>query len=260
MEDRTRRDVVKVGSTGLVTGVAGCSGAVPEDIARRAVGGNAPDAEPPELDGFSDAELDRATSLGAEVREAVAVLRGESGAGGTAWFLDDGRLLTNSHVVAGNEDFEAWPIDGDSFEPELAGASDYLDSPYHDVAVLETEFSPTNRLSLGESDSVEAGQPLVQVGHPFGIGNWVVSIGRYVERGHGETLLTSVPSLSGNSGAPLLTLDGEVVGITTGGVPRERRGSGRPEPVDLKVHEEFTDYEWTTHDATSIIRRYVEEF
>lgn len=260
MEDRTRRDVVKVGSTGLITGVAGCSGGVPEDVARRAIDGTVPDAEPPELGGFSDAELDRARSVGAEVREAVAVIRSEIGNGGTAWFLDDGRLITNSHVVDGGERFEAWPIDGDSFEPELVGASDYRDNPYHDVAVLETDFSPANRLSLGESESVEEGQPLVQVGHPFGIGNWVVSIGRYVERGHGETLLTSVPSLSGNSGGPLLTLDGAVVGITTGGVPREQLGSERPEPVDLKVHEEFTDYEWTTHDDASVIRRYVEEF
>lgn len=259
MEDRTRREVITVGSTGLVTGVAGCSGAIPEDVARGPFE-SAADAEPPELGGFSDEEIDRAESLGEDVREAVAVIRGETGAGGTAWFLDDGRLLTNSHVVDGNESFEAWPIDGEKFEPELAGASNYLDNPYHDVAVLETDFSPTNRLSLGESESVEVGQPLVQVGHPFGIGNWVVSIGRYVEDGQGETLLTSVPSLSGNSGAPLLTLDGTVVGITTGGVPREQLNSARPEPVDLEVYEEFTDYEWTTHDSTSVISRYVEKY
>lgn len=260
MEDRTRREVITVGATGLVTGVAGCSGAIPDAVGRRALSGNAEDTEPPELGGFTEEELDRAESLGEDVREAVAVIRGENGAGGTAWFLDDGRLLTNSHVVDGNERFEAWPIAGEKFEPDLVGASDYLNSPYHDVAVLETDFSPTNRLSLGESDSVETGQPLIQVGHPFGIGDWVVSIGRYVERGNGETLLTSVPSLSGNSGAPLLTLDGAVVGITTGGVPRDQLNSPRPEPVDLKVYEEFTDYEWATHDDTSVLNRYVEEF
>lgn len=260
MEDRTRRAVIKVGATGLVTGVAGCSGALPEDVTRRAVSGNESEPEPPEPAELSEAELDRAGALGEEVRAAVAVVRGESGEGGTAWFLDGGGLLTNSHVVDRSEEFEAWSIGGEKFEPELVGASEYLDNPYHDVAVLETEFSPSNRLSLGDSTSVETGQPLVQVGHPFGIGNWAVSIGRYVERGHGETLLTSVPSLSGNSGGPLLTLDGEVVGITTGGVPRERGGSTPPEPVEPTVHEEFTDYEWTTHDDTSVIERYVEEF
>ena len=257
--DRTRREVITVGSTGLVTGVAGCSGAIPEDIAQRGRSENA-DTEPPELADFSDAELDRARSLGKEVREAVAVIRGENGEGGTAWFLDSGRLLTNSHVVGSSEGFEAWSINGDKFEPELVGASDYRNSPYHDVAVLETDFSPSNRLPLGESDAVEKEQPVVQIGHPFGIGNWVVSIGRYVESGHGETLLTSVPSLSGNSGGPLLTLDGSVVGITTGSVPRKQLDSTQPEPVDLEVHEEFTDYEWTTHDATSVISRYVEKY
>ncbi|MEZ3162961.1 serine protease [Halorubrum sp. RMP-47] len=260
MTDRTRKDVVKIGATGIVTGVAGCSGAIPEDVARRAVDGNTPSGEPPELDDFSDAELDRARSVGEDARAAVAVIRGNNGQGGTAWFLDDGRLITNSHVVAGSDSFEAWPMEGEKFEPELVGTSDHMNQPYHDVAVLETDFSPANRLSLGESDSVDEGQPLVQVGHPFAIGNWVVSIGRYVEPGFGETLLTSVPSLSGNSGGPLLTLDGSVVGITTGGTPRDQLGSTRPEPVDLTVHEEFTDYEWTTHDRTSVIRRYVEEF
>ncbi|SDF42979.1 hypothetical protein SAMN04488067_104168 [Halorubrum xinjiangense] len=43
-------------------------------------------------------------------------------------------------------------------------------------------------------------------------------------------------------------------------MPRDRLGSERPEPVELEVHEEFTDYEWTTHDDTAVIRRYVEEF
>lgn len=272
MEKRTRRDVVKVGSTGLVASVAGCTSRDPEDIGRQngsranTTDGNSPertasaDGDHPEQAEFSTEELSQAKTLGEGVREAVAVIRGDTGSGGTAWFLDTGDLITNSHVVDGNESFEAWSVDGEKFTPELVGTSDYMNNPYHDVAVLETDFSPNNELSLGESDSVEKGQPVVQVGHPFGIGNWVVSIGRYVEEDHGDALLTSVPSLSGNSGAPLLTLDGSVVGITTGGVPRDRLGSETPEPVDLEVYEEFTDYKWATHDKTSVISRYVEQF
>lgn len=261
MENRTRRDVIKVGSTGLIASVAGCTEQIPEGLDQQsATPANTTDTGTPELADLSEEELNRAKTLGKEVRKAVAVIKGESGSGGTAWFLNNGDLITNSHVVDRNDSFEAWSIGGEKFTPKLVGASDYMNSPYHDVAVLETDFSPNNQLSLGESSSVEKGQPLIQVGHPFGIGNWVVSIGNYVEKRHGETLLTSVPSLSGNSGAPLLTLDDSVVGITTGGVPRERLGSTPPEPVDLEVFEAFTDYKWATHDSTSVISQYIEEF
>jgi len=261
MEKRTRRDVIKVGSTGLIASVAGCTEQIPEDFEQQSASpSSTTDTGTLQQTDFSEEDLDKAKTLGKEVRKAVAVIKGGTGSGGTAWFLDNGDLVTNSHVVDRNDSFEAWSIDGEKFTPTLVGASDYMNNPYHDVAVLETEFSPDDQLTLGESSTVEKGQPLIQVGHPFGIGNWVVSIGKYIEKGHGETLQTSVPSLSGNSGAPLLTLDGSVVGITTGGVPRERLGSMPPEPVDLEVFEEFTDYKWATHDSTSVISKYVEEF
>lgn len=255
MESGTRRDVIKVGSTGLIASVAGCTEQMSESVYFQGE-----DTPTPDFDAFSEEELSRAKTLGKEARKAVVVIRGDNGSSGTAWFHDDGDLITNSHVVEHNDSFEAWSIDGEKFTPEVVGASDHGNHPFDDVAVLETDFSPKNELSLGESTAVEKGQPLIQIGHPFGVGNWVISIGKYVEKGLGEKLRTSVPSLSGNSGAPLLTLDGSVVGITTGGVPREKLGSMPPKPVDLEVYEVFTDYKWATHDSTSVISQYIEEF
>lgn len=60
---------------------------------------------------------------------------------------------------------------------------------------------------------------------------------------------------------PLVTLDGEVVGILSGVVRRDQSGSDRPpEPADLEVYEEFPETTYSSHDTTTIIRKYVEKF
>lgn len=58
----------------------------------------------------------------------------------------------------------------------------------------------------------------MQVEHPYSVGNWVVSLGRYIKNSFDDTVLTPVPAASGNSGDPLVNLDGDVVGITSGGI------------------------------------------
>lgn len=210
---------------------------------------------------FSADVRSQAKSVAEMVREAVVVIRGDNGGGGTAWFIDDDTLVTNSHVVEGQSGFECWTINGESFSPTLLGRSGYLNQPYHDVAVLETDFSPETTLSLGESTSLTTDQPVVQVGHPFSVGDWVVSLGRYVRDGFDDTVVTSVPSASGNSGGPLVNLDGDVVGITSGGINADSDSSGGdPEPVALELLEEYETTTYTKHNATTVIAKYVEKF
>lgn len=262
MANLPRRKFLRYGGIGITAGLAGCTrststGTQPaSDATSREASADA--AESSE---FSEETREKALSVAKDVRKAVVTISGDIGSGGTAWFLDRGLLITNSHVVDHSSSFECWTVDGESFGPTLVGSSEYMNQPYHDVAVLETDFSPPNTLPLGESNSLEEGQPVVMVGHPFAVGNWVVSIGRYVRDGHGDAILSTAPNLSGNSGSPVVTLAGDVVGLTTGGVPRERSGrGGRPEPASLKLHEKFTDYQYTTSDTTDVIRQYVEKY
>ncbi|MFC7018541.1 MULTISPECIES: S1C family serine protease [Haloarcula] len=209
---------------------------------------------------FSDEVRSQALSIGETVRQAVVVLKAGTGGGGTAWFIDDDTLVTNSHVVGDSDSFECWTINGEKFSPSLTGKSDHNNSPYHDVAVLDTDFSPQTTLSLGNSDTLTKGQPVVQVGHPFSVGEWVVALGRYLEESYGGGILSSVPNVSGNSGSPLVDLDGNVVGLTTGNTLQEGGSRGDPEPVPLEVKEEYDSNEVATHESTPIIEQYVTQF
>jgi len=108
------------------------------------------------------------------------------------------------------------------------------------------------------------GQTVVQVGHPFAIGNWVIASGEYV-RGQkfGDAILTTTPNMSGNSGSPLVTLDETVVGLTTGDVPKQQRSRGpneAPEPVEPEVYESYQDATYATHDPASVVEEYLDDW
>ena len=208
---------------------------------------------------FSEETLSQFRSVAETVRQAVVTITGSDDGGGTAWFVDSNTLVTNAHVVEGSKSFECFTIDGNSFSPTLLGASDYFTSPYHDVAVLETDYTAETSLSIGDSTSLERDQPLLQVGHPSSVGNWVISIGRYQSDNFGDAILTSVPGDSGSSGSPLVNADGDVVGLTTGSTSGQV-SSGDPEPVEFELKEEFEVTSQSTHDTTSTINTYLEEF
>lgn len=213
-----------------------------------------------EQSNFSEETLSQFRSVAETVRQAVVNIQGNSGGGGTAWFVDSNTLVTNAHVVEGSNSFECFTIDGNSFSPTLLGSSDYSNSPYHDVAVLETDYTAETSLSVGDSTSLERGQPVLHVGHPYNVGYWVISIGRYRSDGFGDTIHTSVPNESGNSGSPLVNLDGDVVGLTTGSTAGGSGAGGDPAPVEFELKEEFEDTSVATHDTSSVINQYLEEF
>lgn len=206
--------------------------------------------------------------VGEAIRPAVVKVEtgtsSGSGGAGTGWFVDDGVVVTNSHVVDGATSVTCWTLDGASFEPTVVESTDYQSSPYHDVAVLQADVSAPESLSLGDESTLTEGQTVVQVGHPFAIGNWVISTGEYVrDQRHGDAFLTTTPNMSGNSGSPLVTMDASVVGLTTGGVPKERsvREAGEaPEPVAPTVYESYQDATYATHNSASVVQRYVDEW
>ena len=187
-----------------------------------------------------------ARAVGEPARESVVFIDVVTEVGGgtaTGWLVDDGLILTNAHNTV---DFEvatakrAWTVDGTAAPVSLVGK---VAGGQPDVALLAADVDAPP-LPVGSSSSLERDQPVVQVGHPGGFGNWVVSLGSVVEVGETD-VTTTVPGLQGNSGSPLLDLEGRVVGMTSGAEPGP--GSAGVEPADPTPH-----YERLAVDAPSL--------
>jgi S1-C subfamily serine protease len=137
--------------------------------------------------------------------------------------LDDGTILTNLHVVAGAKRIGVVFADGHQSEASIVGVR-----AEHDLAVIRAKSVPDDlsAATLRSTADVRLGDEVVAVGFPFGIGPSVTSgvvsgLRREYHSPEGKRLLTNLIQFDaaanpGSSGGPLLTTDGEVVGIVTG--------------------------------------------
>lgn len=137
--------------------------------------------------------------------------------------VDNGIILTNLHVVHGAKRIQLTFSDGLETEAAVIGTQ-----PEHDLAVLKAAKIPDDLFAatLRSTDELKPGDPVVAVGFPFGIGpsasSGVISgLKREYRSTSGERILTNLIQFDaaanpGNSGGPLVTADGEVVGIVTG--------------------------------------------
>ena len=208
--------------------------------------------------GFEDDVLADARTVGKQVRESVVYLEVPSGHA-TAWFIDDHHILTNSHNVLGLSSVTAWTLDGSSLDVEVVEA---VPEMLPDVALLRADRAGTP-LSLGSAASLEPGDSVVQVGHPGDVGSWLISVGLHLRTsgirneadapptgpGVVSEIVTSVPGTQGNSGSPLVNLDGEVVGMTHGGTDQDPLPiDGPPEPSEPTVYDwPFAAKTWARH-------------
>jgi serine protease Do len=212
---------------------------------------------------FDESTRRRAREVGLTARDAVVYLELRAGnrySVGTGWLLDDEHIVTNGHVVAQGGEVTCYTVDGDTIDVELVDASR---DP--DVALLRTPDDVPATLSTGSAEELDRDQPLVQVGHPGSVGNWVISLGRFGGRtgvlGSGETLRTSVPSARGSSGSPLLTLDGDVVGLTYASTMERGRFPGSaPEPTDDRVRESFETSSAALHVPVATVESLVDRW
>lgn len=227
--DRSRRSFLA--SVAATAGLSGCSGVIdsappstdgsagaaanPQSATERADSSRSrltrTDGEPVETE-FTRATRERASEVGTSVRESVVVLR-DGNRGGTGWFVGEGEIVTNAHVADGSRTLSVETFDGATGTGERVG---YHEELQPDLALLETDLS-VPPLSLGSLDDLSRGDPLVTVGHPGRLGQWILSLGRYLRVLDGiDWLLSTVPTRNGNSGGPLVTLDGDVVGVVSG--------------------------------------------
>jgi len=136
--------------------------------------------------------------------------------------VDQGIILTNLHVVAGAKRLTVTFFDGLESEAELVGAH-----PENDLAVIRAKTLPDDlpAATIGSAYRLKPGDEVVAVGFPFGIGpsvsaGVVSGLNREFRSPEGKRLLTKLIQFDaavnrGNSGGPLVTMDGEVVGIVT---------------------------------------------
>lgn len=137
---------------------------------------------------------------------------------GSGFIIDaSGLIVTNNHVVEGEETLQVHMQDGTILKAELVGRD-----PKTDLAVIRVKSDkPLPTVSFGDSDKLRIGEWVVAIGNPFGLGG-SVSLGivsarnRDINAGpYDDYIQTDAAINKGNSGGPLFNLDGSVVGINT---------------------------------------------
>jgi serine protease Do len=129
---------------------------------------------------------------------------------------EDGYIVTNNHVIEGADEIEIEFFEGFTLEATLVGTD-----PVTDIAVLKVESDqPLAFVSFGDSDVARIGDWVMAMGNPLGQG-FSVSAGIISQRGralngaYDDFIQTDAAINRGNSGGPLFTMDGNVVGVNT---------------------------------------------
>ena len=145
---------------------------------------------------------------------------GTAQAQGSGFVYDSsGHVITNAHVVDGAESAKVRFADGKTYDATVVGVDASTD-----LAVLKVEApsSALHPLELADSSQAAVGDVVVAIGSPFGLENSVTTgivsaLGRSMKAPNGYTITGSIQTDAainhGNSGGPLLDLDGKVVGV-----------------------------------------------
>jgi serine protease Do len=144
------------------------------------------------------------------------VPRDRSGAG-SGFIIDaDGYVVTNHHVVDGADQIIVRLADRREYEAVLVGSDEQSD-----IALLKIEAENLTTLDFGNSGDLEPGEWVMAIGSPFNF-DQTVTAGIVSATGRSNNAQQYVPFIQtdvainrGNSGGPLLNLDGEVVGVNS---------------------------------------------
>lgn len=162
--------------------------------------------------------------------------RMERGTGSGFILSEDGRILTNAHVVAGSDTVKVTLKDGRVFSGRVIGTDRMTD-----VAVVKIDASDLPSVQLGSSENLTPGQWAIAIGNPLGLDN-TVTVGIISATGRSSSqvgvpdkrvrfIQTDAAINPGNSGGPLLNDRGEVIGINTA-IRADAQGLGFAIPIE----------------------------
>ncbi|MHC4647215.1 MAG: S1C family serine protease [Planctomycetota bacterium] len=147
---------------------------------------------------------------------------------GSGFFIHpSGYLLTNNHVIEDAEQIRILTSDGIDYAVTVVARD-----PAYDLALLKAEAArgyEFRALAMGDSDDIEAGDMVIAVGNPLGLGQTVtagiisqtyrnITGTRTQDERHIDFIQTDTAINPGSSGGPLITLTGAWVGVNTAGI------------------------------------------
>lgn len=163
----------------------------------------------------------------------------------------DGYILTNNHMVEDMEEVTVMLVDKREFAAEIIGTD-----PDSEVAVIKINTDNLSYLELADSDTLEVGEWVLAIGNPFGL-NHTVTAGIVSAKGRSglsfggrgpeyqDFIQTDAAINLGNSGGPLINLDGKVVGINTAIISRTGGsiGIGLAVPINMakNIYEQLVE-------------------
>ena len=159
-------------------------------------------------------------------------------------YNNSGYIITNNHVVENAPVVDITFINGDRYTANITGTD-----PFSDLAVIKINENVTenfpNPLVIGNSSKLRVGDPVVAIGHPFGLESSMTTgivsqIGRLLsvdEKGFSipNAIQTDALINPGNSGGPLLNMKGEVIGVNTAGIFPGNIGLAVPSDTVLRI-------------------------
>src|ERR1700754_4740394 len=153
-------------------------------------------------------------------KDSVAYITTGEGTGSGFVVSDDGYIVTNAHVVEGaNGQIKAKVGDGKTLDAKLVGQDASTD-----LALLKVDASNLKPLALGDSSTVQVGDPTYAIGNPFGLDRTLTTgvisaLQREISAPDGfsidDVLQTDAAINPGNSGGPLFNARGQVIGVNS---------------------------------------------
>lgn len=224
-ERMTRRQCLGGLSAALASGLAGCSGAFGGQSGN-GTAGSQPTANDSASTDTPAGEGSPYTQVYRETIDSVVLIKVTTAAGrggqGSGFVFRDDYVVTNAHVVSDAETVQVRFTEGQWRSASVVGTD-----PSSDLAVIQVSNPPeyATPLPLVE-DQPAIGTEVVAIGNPYGLEGSVTSglisgINRSIPAPNGHTIpdaiQTGAPVNPGNSGGPLVTLDGRVVGVINSG-------------------------------------------